>query len=117
QKEPAFLKLNPNGCVPLLVHDGVPIFESAAIQIYLGETFGVAKGLYPQPGPQRGEVMKWIVWTNATLGEALSRLGRNVGEWAPEDERNAKAGATAKAEIEELLRIVDEALAGQDYLV
>jgi len=117
QKRPEYLKLNPNGRVPLLVHDGVPIFESAAIQLYLGELFGVEKGLYPAPGPRRGEVMKWIVWTNATLGEAMSRFGRNVGEWAPEDQRNAKAGAAAKAEIEGLLRIVEEALTGRDYLV
>jgi len=61
-KQPAFLKLNPNGKVPLIVHDGVPIFESAAIQIYLGETFGVDKGLFPAAGPRRGEAMKWIVW-------------------------------------------------------
>lgn len=116
QKEPDFLKINPNGKVPVLVHDGVPIFESAAIQMYLGELFGVDKGLYPKPGPRRGEVMKWIVWTNATMGEAMSRLGRNVGQWAPEDERNAKAGATAKTDVEGCLRIADEALAGKSYL-
>jgi glutathione S-transferase len=117
QKKPEFLKLNPNGRVPLLVHDGVPIFESVAIQLYLGELFGVAKGLYPPPGPQRGEVMKWIAWTNVTLGDALSRFGRNLGQWAPEDERNAKAGASAKAEVEALLRILEEALDGKEYLV
>ena len=98
------------------VHDGVAIFESAAIQLYLGELFGVAKGLYPAPGPKRGEVMKWIVWTNVTLGEAMSRLGRNVGQWAPEDERNAKAGATAKADIMGLLQIVENTLQGRPYL-
>lgn len=115
-KRPDYLKLNPNGRVPLLVHNGVPIFESAAIQMYLGEQFGVEKGLYPPPGTQRGEVMKWIVWTNATLAEAMSRYGRNVGDWAKEDERNAKAGATAKADVEECLRIIDETLVGKDYL-
>ena len=99
QKQPEYLKLNPNGRVPLLVHDGVPIFESAAIQLYLGEQFGVAKGLYPPPGPQRGEVMKWVIWTNASIGEAQSRVGRNLGHSAPEDERNAKAGARARAEV------------------
>lgn len=117
QKKPEFLKLNPNGRVPVLVHDGVPISESAAIQLYLGELFGVEKGLYPPPGPQRGEVMMWIVWTNVTLGDSLSRFGRNVGSWAPEDERNAKAGARAKAEVEGLLRILEEALGDKEYLV
>lgn len=116
QKKPEFLKVNPNGRVPVLEHDGTVIFESAAIQMYLGEQFGVDKGLYPPPGPKRGEVMKWIVWTNATLGEAMSRLGRNIGQWAPEDERNAKAGATAKADVEGLLRILEAALVGKSYL-
>lgn len=117
QKQPEFLKVNPNGRVPVLVHDGVVIFESAAIQLYLGETFGVAKGLYPAPGPKRGEAMKWIIWTNVTLGDALGRMGRNIGEWAPADERNAKAGASAKAEVEGCLRIVEDALSGKEFLV
>ena len=116
QKKPDYLKLNPNGRVPLIVHEGTPIFESAAIQMYLGEQFGVDKGLYPKAGPQRGEVMKWIVWTNATLGDAMSRVGRNLGQWAPEDERNAKAGTRAKTEVEDLLRIVEENLKGKQYL-
>src|SRR5262245_46499620 len=68
QKAPDFLKLNPNGKVPVVVHDGVAIFESAALTIYLGEAFGVDKGLFPAPGPERGAAMKWIVWCNVSLG-------------------------------------------------
>lgn len=116
QKQPEFLKLNPNGRVPLLVHDGVAIFESAAIQIYLGETFGVEKGLYPAPGPKRGEVLKWIIWTNVTLGESLSRYARNSGFYGPENERNPATAATAKTEIEGHLGIVEAALQGKRYL-
>lgn len=115
-KKPEFLKINPNGVVPALVHDGVAIFESAAIQMYLGETFGVQKGLYPAPGPRRAEVMKWIVWTNVSLGEGLSRFGRNAGQWAPEDERNAKAGARAKDDVVRMLGIVNDTLQGRSYL-
>ena len=116
QKQPEFLKLNPNGRVPLLVHDGVAIFESAAIQIYLGETFGVEKGIYPAPGPKRGEVLKWIIWTNVTLGETLSRYARSSGFYGPEGERNPATAAAAKTEIEGLLAIVEAALQGKRYL-
>ena len=116
QKQPEFLKLNPNGRVPLLVHDGVAIFESAAIQIYLGETFGVEKGLYPAPGPKRGEVLKWIIWTNVTLGETLSRYARSSGFYGPEGERNPATAAAAKTEIDGLLAIVEAALQGKRYL-
>jgi glutathione S-transferase len=42
QFDPAYLKLNPNGVVPKLVHDGQPITESAVILYYLEDAF-------PQP--------------------------------------------------------------------
>jgi glutathione S-transferase len=42
QYEPAYLKLNPSGVVPTLVHDGVPITESSLILYYVDDVF-------PQP--------------------------------------------------------------------
>lgn len=112
-----FLRLNPNGKVPVLVHDGIPIWESAAITLYLGEIFGVAKGLYPEPGPERGEAMRWIVWANVTLGDAFGRWIRNTTEWFPAEQHNAKAAAAAESETRDCLRILDQALAGRQYLL
>src|SRR3954469_9104862 len=90
-KEAENLKLIPNGKVPLVVHDGVPLWESSALTMYLGETFGVEKKLYPAPGPKRGEAMKWIAWTNVTLGDAVSRYTHNTMDWFPAEQHNAKA--------------------------
>ena len=39
QVDPAYLKLNPNGVVPTLVHDGNVIVESTVIMHYLDDTF------------------------------------------------------------------------------
>jgi len=39
QNDPAYMKLNPNGVVPTLVHDGQPIVESSLILYYLDEVF------------------------------------------------------------------------------
>ena len=115
-KAPAFLAVNPNAKVPTIVHDGVAIWESAAITMYLGEQFGVERGLYPAAGPRRGEAMKWIVWTNVTLGEAVYRRGYN-GEWAAPGEGNPKAVARADADLAQLLGILDAALAERPFLV
>jgi glutathione S-transferase len=116
-RAPEFLRVNPNGKVPVLVHDGTAIWESAAITLYLGEIFGVAKGLYPEPGPRRGEAMKWVVWANVTLGDAFGRWVRNTSDWIPAEQHNAKAAEAAAADTRNCLRILDQALAGREYLL
>jgi glutathione S-transferase len=115
-KKPDYLKIDPNGRVPCIVHDGVSIWESAAITIYLGEMFGTAKKLWPEAGPHRGEAMKWVVWTNVTVGEAMWRRGR-AGDWVPAEQKNEKAYAEANADLQANLAILDAALAGKQYLV
>ena len=40
QFKPEFLKINPNGKVPAIDDDGVPVFDSNAILLYLGEKTG-----------------------------------------------------------------------------
>ena len=37
QNDPAYMKLNPNGVVPTLVHDGNVIVESSLILYYIDE--------------------------------------------------------------------------------
>jgi glutathione S-transferase len=109
-KKPDYLKINPNGKVPTIVHEGSAIWESAAITIYLGEVFGEKAGLYPAVGPKRGEAMKWIVWGNVTLAGAAIKLYEALNE-GPDAVEKAKAGIIA------CLEILDPALKGTDFLV
>jgi glutathione S-transferase len=39
QNEPGYLKLNPNGVVPRLVHDSQPVVESSLIFYYIDDIF------------------------------------------------------------------------------
>ena len=117
QDKPAFLALNPNGKGAVLVHDGTPIFESVAIALHLGETFGVQKNLFPAPGLQRAEAFKWLVWANVSLGEALSRHQHNTSPRIPAERHNAKAAEVARADVEKHLSILDAALEGRTWLV
>lgn len=107
--------VNPNQAVPVLVHEGTAIFESAAIQIYLGETFGVQRGLYPKPGPQRGVALKWLVWTNVTLGGTMSLwLANTRGE---ERKRNAATATQARADVDRLIAMLEEDLGDRPYIL
>ena len=117
QDKASFRALNPNGKVPTLVADGVSMFESTAITIWLGETYGVEKKLYPAPGPKRGEALKWITWTGVSLGEAFSRYQHNHSDQIPSDQHNDKAKAAAKKDVDQLLGILESELTKNQFLV
>jgi len=55
QFEPEYLKLNPSGVVPTLIHDGRPIIESSVILYYIDEVFP-APPLMPTEPPARAQV-------------------------------------------------------------
>jgi glutathione S-transferase len=128
-KKPYFLAINPNGRVPVIIHEGTAIWESAAITMYLGELFGVEAKLYPPAGPQRGEAMKWIVWGNVSLAEAAGRFSAllpsdsdgatqpNSQDWVPPEQRSPIAWEQAKSDLHKCLGILDHALDGQSFLL
>ncbi|HSN97533.1 MAG TPA: glutathione S-transferase family protein [Candidatus Nanopelagicales bacterium] len=117
QKKPEFLALNPNGKVPTLVIDGTPVFESVAIQIALGERYGVEKGLWPAPdSPERLTALTWLLWGQVSLGAAIFRYMMNTSEWVPAEQHNAKQAEAAMTDVRSLLHILDARLDGRPYL-
>jgi len=82
----AFLKMNPNHRMPVLVdHDpqggGEPIvvFESGAILFYLAEKAG---RFWPPDLRGRYEVTQWVIWQMANQGPKLGECGhfRRLGD-------------------------------------
>jgi glutathione S-transferase len=72
QHKPDYLKLNPLGKVPTLVHKGVPITEVSAICTYLADEFP-ARGLNIPPGnPQRGVYLKWLFFAPSVVEPAAN---------------------------------------------
>jgi glutathione S-transferase len=116
QRAPAFLALNPNGRVPVLVDGDFVLWESTAILRYLASRAGSA--LLPDAPRAQAEVDRWLSWQLAHLGPALSKVAferivkKLSGQGAP-DEAAIAAGA---AEFAKLSSILDGALAGREYL-
>ncbi len=118
QKQPPLLDHNPMGQVPTLVDDGQAMFESSAILIHLGEKYGAERGLWPEVGSTAHMVaLTWTAWFSVTLGSTLRLVMLNTGEWLPEDQRNAKQGEAFRAKLGGLMKILDQRLAEQPYLV
>ncbi len=57
--KPEYLKLNPNGVVPTLIHDGNVIIDSSVICEYLDEVFPAVK-LTPDDAVGRAHMRKWL---------------------------------------------------------
>ncbi|MBC3918644.1 glutathione S-transferase family protein [Undibacterium sp. CY18W] len=71
QKDPAYLRLNPNGVVPTLVFDDRPYLESAALLMLLSERHPQA-GLVPAAGSvERDQWRQWIMYLSHSLQSAF----------------------------------------------
>ena len=65
QQAPRYLRLNPNGTIPVLETPHGAMFETAAILLWLSDTTGK---LAPKPqDPLRGPFLKWLFWCSNTL--------------------------------------------------
>ena len=82
QFDAAFLKMNPNHRMPVMVDhapaDGkgpLSVFESGAIMMYIAEKAG---RFYPQDVRARTEVNQWLIWQMANQGPKLGECGHFV---------------------------------------
>lgn len=70
-KAPAYLQLNPNGLLPVLVDGDLVLYETAAICLHLCDTHPHA-ALAPAVGtPARAHFYKWLMWLTNTLQTTL----------------------------------------------
>ena len=95
---PEYLKLNPRGLVPTLVHDGRPVRESQVILEYIEDAFPETP-LRPADLVERAEMR---VWTKI-IDESLHVHSRVIGMCVSVRHVNAAAGEDAvKAYYEEM---------------
>ena len=75
QKDPAYLRLNPNGKIPTLVDQGLdpalPVFESGAELLYLAEKHGQ---LIPTDPHGRSYAIQWLFFQNASFGPYVGQF-------------------------------------------
>lgn len=71
--QPEYLRLNPNGVVPTLVHDGRTILESSVICQYVDEEFPEPP-LLPADAYGRARARAWLKYFDDVLHPALRAL-------------------------------------------
>ena len=71
QRSAAYLQLNPNGLIPVLVDGDAVVYETPAILLHLADTHP-HNALMPALGtPARADAYKWLVWLSNTVQTTL----------------------------------------------
>ena len=113
QKEPAYLKLNPNGRIPTLVDRAAgdfAIFESGAILLYLAEKHG---RFIPSDVKGRSRVVQWLMFQMGGVGPMQGQA--NVFfRYAPE--KIQYAIDRYQNEVKRLYGVLDTRLGEAEYL-
>ena len=113
QKQPWFLKINPNGRIPAIVDraaDDFAVFESGAILIYLAEKTG---RLLPSEPQARSLVLQWLMFQMGGVGP-MQGQSNVFFRYAPE--KIPFAIDRYQRETRRLYEVIDGVLAEREYL-
>lgn len=81
---PAYLKINPSGLVPTLVHNGHPVFESDDILAYAAELAGPdAPSLIPDSPELKLRMEGWLDFCTISSSDAMAGMETKAGACIP----------------------------------
>jgi GSH-dependent disulfide-bond oxidoreductase len=118
QNSPEFLSLNPNGKIPAIIDpDGpggrpLPLFESGAILIYLGEKSG---RFLPQERAARYQTIQWLMFQMGGIGPTFGQVGF-FHKFAGKDFTDKRPRDRYVAETRRLLGVLERRLAESPWL-
>jgi len=113
QKQPDYVKLNPNGRIPTIVdrdEGNFAVFESGAILLYLAEKTG---RLLPTDRRGRSRVVQWLMFQMGGIGPMLGQA-HHFRRYAKEQIPYAIERYTSEAT--RLYRVLDKRLGQAEYL-
>ena len=84
-----YLKINPLGVIPTLIHDGRPLHESGTICEYLDESFPDPP-LRPDTPYERGVMRNWIRHIDGLIGNLIifnwrHHLAKTAQQWSDQE--------------------------------
>jgi GST-like protein len=112
QFKPDYLAINPNAKVPSIDDDGVVVFDSNAILLYLAEK---TDAFLPENTPaQRAQLLSWLMFVATGVGPFFGQAV-HFKHFAPE--KVAYAHNRYQFEAERHLAVLNDRLAGRAYMV
>ncbi|MGQ0835668.1 MAG: glutathione binding-like protein [Gammaproteobacteria bacterium] len=119
QLSPEFLSLNPNNKIPAIIDpngpDGqpLPLFESGAILIYLGEKTG---RFLPRDAAARYETIQWLMFQMSGIGPMFGQVGF-FHKFAGRHYEDKRPRDRYVAESRRLLGVLNDRLADHEWIM
>jgi len=114
-RRPEHLALNPNGHVPVIDDNGLILWESMAINLYLAKKYG-AGGLYPSRLEDEARAWQWSFWGVTEVERPVLTAMMNRAIY-PESQRDLAAADAAEKTLAQPLGVLDSVLARTRYLL
>jgi GST-like protein len=119
QMSPEFLSLNPNNKIPAIIDPQgpggkpLPLFESGAILVYLGEKTGQ---FLPKEAARRYETLQWLMFQMGGIGPFFGQVGFFV-KFAGKDFEDKRPRDRYVNEARRLLAVLDKHLEGRQWIM
>ena len=106
---PEYLRINPLGVIPTLIHDGKPLHESGTICEYLDESFPDPP-LRPETPYERALMRNWIRHIDGLIGNLIifnwrHHLQKTAQQWSDEELAERLKNIPSKERQEAWLRV------------
>lgn len=105
---PAFRAINPNGRIPAIEQDGLVLWDSIAINLYLARRAGPPLG--PRDAAEDAVTTMWSLWAVNELEREANEVFQHTHVRPPELRDPARV-AVALRRLAAPLRVLDDALA------
>lgn len=117
QRQPGYLKLNPNGRVPTLEDGTFALSESHAIMQYLAD-LTPGQTVYPTELRARADVNRWLFWNAHHFQPAVSvlRWEHQVKRFLGQGEADPNEVARGERLVHQCAQVLDAHLAGREWI-
>lgn len=111
-KEPWYAELNPNQRVPAIDDDGIVMWESAAINLYLAEKY--RSPLWPKDAAGKARMLQWAFFIANDVEQPMITVMRHRVMFPPE-KRNAALADEAEQGLLPKMKVMEATLAKNGF--
>jgi len=112
---PSFLAMNPSGFIPAIEDDGLVMFESMAINLYLARKHGGP--LAPATSAEEAQASMWSFFAATSIETDALKIAMTVAGGQSETDTGKAEIADATGKLARPLRVIEDHLSKNAYML